>query len=260
MLEIDYIKNELIINGNNNKVNPKSLPSRMLLTIYGKNCYHRNSISVPSFTTNQVKNDTRYVYSYNQLSKSGVLKPYDNNNDNKYIIIVLESPSKNEFNYHFTPNVIANGKTGHQIEIYLNKLLDNIMNLKHTKADVTFNIRLVNSVRNQCDLHSVFQTPTKTIPLKKLIWFEMFTNQGERLFLESEIHNFNPVFIINACTRLNLGSTRGTLQQTVGTAIQSYKMANLLTFDEYRVYHPSVWDSKNIWSPFNNSSPGIFEW
>jgi|GEM_PF-4164679 len=260
MLEIDYIKKILIISGKQINKRAVKKPTNFLLTIYGKKCYHRNRISVSNFTTNQVKNDTRYVYSYNQLSRSGVLKPYDNNKDNKYIIIVLESPSKNEFNYHFVPNVIANGKTGHQIEIYLNKLLDNIMNLKHTKTDVTFNIRLVNSVRNQCDLRSVFQTTNKTNPLKKLIWFEMFTNQGERLYLENEIHHFKPVFIINACTRLNLGSTKGTLQQTVGTAIQNYKTANSLTFDEYRVYHPSVWDSKNIWSPFNNSSPGIYEW
>lgn len=260
MLKIDYNSRIVTIGGTSIR-NIRSLPSPTLLTIFGNCNYIPPNLVINNFTAIKVNNDSRYEYNYDVSTNSGKLYIYKGNEDLKYIFLLLESPSRSEMNYHFSPNMAANGMTGCRIDKYLENVLNSVMKSFNPIGNEIFNVRIVNSVRNQTDLYSVFQSSASSTSLKKVIWYELFKNQGEEINLKNEINFYNPVIIINATTKILINKKVGTIQNIVSSTIDKIKHgSSVLCPIEYRTNHPSTWESTNCNSPFKRNALGYYEW
>lgn len=265
MLKIDLTTYEVSIKGNTIFKFKHTLPTVTDLTVFGRYCTVGTVINLSDFTKKRVQNISRYSYCYAPYANKRILMPYTRGKKMDTIFIILESPSRSEYNYHFIPNKPANGQTGYLIDTYLENVLEKIFNHQYSVLHKAINdnqkicIRLVNSVRNQTDLYSIFKSSTLTNTLKKKLWSEMFYYQKERLFLRKEIKKYKPIIIINASTSLVLNAQQGTIQECVGYELNNLKLQGL-KFDEYRTYHPSMWNSNNTINNFNKNLNGYYEW
>ena len=173
----------------------------------------------------------------------------DKNYNGKTIVIVLESPHKDEFK---DSNFIspALGTTGRMLQTYftdenLNKLLG-----KEYLCN-NYRVILMNSIQYQCSLGA----PTEKYC--DCIWFTTWYNEGKDSFT-NRIKSYDPDIIINLSTKRKLTEEKvniinqainssNTISQTdtickiVSDEINNYiKTANKRVIS-YTGYHPSGW-------------------
>ena len=147
---------------------------------------------------------------------------------NEYnIVIVLESPHKNEYNPGFRHPAI--GSTGNKLNDYFDSLLDKLNGT--IKNSTKCHVYLMNAIQYQCSLGydtSVFRTE-----IFNSIWKH---HKKDEDFLD-RLKNFYPNIIINLCTKTD------KLQDIVQEKIEEFvKNNNNKTISLYRGTHPSSWN------------------
>ena len=181
---------------------------------------------VGSFTynTNTSKKSSLWFHKVDRKNKEKKLGKKANPNEYN-IVIVLESPHKNEYNTGFRHPAI--GTTGNNLKNYFDSLLDN---LKGTIKNSTIcHVYLMNAIQYQCSLGydtSVFRTEI----------FNSIWKHHKEDFLD-RLKNFYPNIIINLCTKTD------KLQDIVQEKINEFvNNNNNKTISLYRGTHPSSWN------------------
>lgn len=145
---------------------------------------------------------------------------------NEYnIVIVLESPHKNEYNTDFRHPAI--GSTGNNLNNYFKGLLDTLNNTiqNNTKCHVY----LMNAIQYQCSLGyhtSIFRTE---------IFNSMWKHHKKDEDFLDRLKDFYPNIIINLCTKTD------NLQDIVQEKINEF-VNNNKTISLYKGTHPSSWN------------------
>lgn len=144
--------------------------------------------------------------------------------NNYNIVIVLESPHKNEYNTSFRHPAI--GKTGDNLKDNFDSLLDK---LKGTiKKGTRCYVYLMNAIQYQCSLGyhtSIFRTE---------IFNSMWKHHKKDEDFLDRLKDFYPNIIINLCTKTD------KLQDIVQEKIDEF-VNNNKTISLYRGTHPSSW-------------------
>ena len=117
------------------------------------------------------------------------LKLLQDNKEEKIILIVLESPHKNEFkgiDGHIAPAI---GKTGK----YLNDYFNNI--IKDKLGDGKYKVILSNAIQYQCSLG------VNTNIFRDRIWIKLWLMEDFDKYFIKRLEKYKPDAIINLCTK-----------------------------------------------------------
>lgn len=148
------------------------------------------------------------------------------------LVIILESPHKDEFNALGNAIGPAMGATGNRFNTWFFSIVQNsniYPNINHLTMDVIF----VNAVQYQCSLGKPIQANK---PLRDNNWFTCFNN-GCNIDLIRRLNAIAPIAIINLCT---IGNEYHSMQST----LDNYIIGNGLQTIQYtKGYHPSTWFS-----------------
>ncbi|XPV77764.1 MAG: hypothetical protein ACNI27_07540 [Desulfovibrio sp.] len=149
---------------------------------------------------------------------------------NHSIVVILESPHKDEYGPNFTPIAPAKGATGRQInEKHLGRIL------QHPSVDMThgtYPVVLANPVQWQTSLHEILGKSSNT-QLKADVWSALWQRPYIQQDFYTRLAGYNPVCVINACTGANG-------KNSLNKQIQAF--LNDKGFSSVRAYHPSSWD------------------
>ncbi len=250
ILELENIKNSSIIIDddifNNLKINNSFIQE------IGEN--HLRLKSVFFDKEHQVPNVIRYslykTESNSYIIKSDIKKDVFNSNFNDkkinitsflilnkpIIVIILESPHKDEFDLNFSPKGPAQGLTGVQLceklEGVINKHLS-ILNL----TEEEYKIAIINPVPVQTSLYHLIQRPLKNIEINKLrdkLWNILWNEETLKFKAKfvSLISDTNVKIIINACT--------SKYKKLISDDIK------LFSDKHFTVNHPSNWIEKDV--------------
>ncbi len=199
---------------------------------------------------NVIRNSLYKTESNSYIIKSDIKKDvfYSNFNDKKInitsflildipiIVIILESPHKDEFDLNFSPKGPAQGVTGVQLceklEGVINKHLS-ILNL----TEEEYKIAIINPVPVQTSLYHLIQSPLNKSEINNLrdtIWGILWSDEALKLKLKfiNLISDPNVNTIINACT--------SRYRQQISDEIKLYSDKH------FTVNHPSSWVEKEV--------------
>ena len=142
------------------------------------------------------------------------------NIDLPIIIILLESPHKDEFNEK--PYMPAKGDTGKKILQYFPAKCPALPCPK-------YRVLLVNAIQYQCSLG----VPTKNN--RTDIFLYMWSKKNIKRNLEKRLKKYSSNIIINCCTKSGVENLRCLVQKE----ISKYKYEKQVKF--YSAVHPSIW-------------------
>ena len=195
---------------------------------------------------------------YNDVAAAGL--PED---CNKTIVIVLESPHKDEYLCNVgQPIAPAQGSTGSNIQGWLDHVLRSCPALCRELRTGTTRVMLSNPVQFQASLASVINSGSQNRKVrdavrKKIrdaVWKALWDSQptvtsqdcGERTAnasfpirdcFEDRLKTYNPDYIINACT------STGSMKK-MKESVSSFLRCRFLDCKRYEVNHPSCWHMK----------------
>lgn len=161
----------------------------------------------------------------------------DNYSENPSIVIILESPHKDEYTIDFIPKAPAQGETGMQMCLKLEKILSNndLLNFKDNK----YNIYIVNPIPFQTSLHFLHgQAVSKKLnneskkeyeTLRDDVWKKIWIIESIKKDFTKRIKLYNPEIIINACTK------------GVTDCIEKKLLKNFANKKYFKICHPSSW-------------------
>lgn len=150
-------------------------------------------------------------------------------NDNKTILLIIESPHKDEYTEDFSPIAPAQGVTGDRIDKFLCTIL------KHNNCKIEngeYNILICNPVQFQTSLRSLYP-PKLTLNksaksgIKDKVWKKIF--EKEKKDFEKRLDIYNPKIVINACT----AKLKGLITDIIKERRSILYVANK---------HPCIWD------------------
>lgn len=188
--------------------------------------------------TKKIKDVWRY-----DLSISGEELKLDEFKDDKdicntknNILIILESPHKDEYDEDFKPLSPAKGATGYAFSKYfLSHALPILKNLgMHLNNNQTYGVCFVNPVQYQTSLHEIHKKGLKS-DLRDKVWRALYPKC--KIGFEERLKSYEPKFIINACTSKLKRDLDEVLNGVVG--------------EKFETSHPSNWN--RIFSPFKKT-------
>lgn len=122
-------------------------------------------------------------------------------NEYPTIILILESPHKDEYDYFpkFTPKAPAQGVTGTQICEKFEKIINNHLDELELK-DTEYRILIINPIPYQTSLYYCHQKGLiKNI--RDFVWETLWKNGGYKSDFINILTNIEPDVVINACTK-----------------------------------------------------------
>ncbi|WP_414733877.1 hypothetical protein [Acetobacterium carbinolicum] len=196
-----------------------------------------NNINIDNsfFSKNSiVEDESRYsVTVENGICKKEKLRNQFKNNDIATIVLLLESPHTSEYcveNKKLIPIGPARGSgpldAGTGIENYLENILNKV-NLSEGKYKVT----IANPVQFQTSLGSIHGktlADKRVNNVRNLIWKGIWSFDAVKDNFNERLINYNPVRIINACTK--------DLQENVNNELIAKGYGEVT----YKTYHPAM--------------------
>lgn len=163
---------------------------------------------------------------------SQIFKELENS---KKIIILLESPYKDEYDESFNPIAPAMGIIGTSFDEYLIEVLKDPKNIKLNNG--TYRILLVNPVQNQASLDYFCNSRSLNKVLRDKVWKKLFTrlNTGNKNEFITRLKSYSPNIIINCCTY--------GLKDKVSKIIRKNIISQDVLLYE-TVSHPSSWSKE----------------
>lgn len=165
------------------------------------------------------------------------MPPRDPNADySKTIVIVLESPHKDEYLRDVSqPIAPAQGSTGSNIQGYLDCVLRKSPALCDELEDQETRVVLANPIQFQTSLASVIQ-PSNWQRVRNAVWKKIWSCQSMRDNFNARMESYSPDVIINACTNNLKDKVRTFLYGRFGAP------------HRYEAHHPSSWNSRTqLW-------------
>lgn len=212
-----------------------------------------NIIEVKNFITTEtkVKDVHRYDIHINNDNKIELFYYDEKNNDfadskfydlptSKYdgempvILMILESPHKNEYKYEgdkIIPIAPAQGKTGINIEEHIEYIIREIK--KYQKLDCgEYRFLICNPVPYQTSLDALFGKGIVS-DLRNKVWKAIWDCEFCKEDFNKKIGKYKPKIIINACTK--------DLKEYINMYLQENKYENI-----FSTTHPASWRSYNV--------------
>ena len=148
------------------------------------------------------------------------------------LVVVLESPHKDEYNGNSidAPIAPAQGDTGR----ILQRQLCNVIRLcPHLDADLSEGTRaiLCNPIQFQTSLVAVIEAANNWRKVRNAVWRRLWSTQMIRDNFLYRLQQYQPNYIINACT-VGLG----------GNIDDFLRDGQFAAVRKYCTYHPSFWD------------------
>lgn len=188
----------------------------------------------PDQIIGELKNGKFFAFSTRIDIDYNLQQLVNNKNLNTPIIIVLESPHKDEFDpITLQPIGPAMGKTGENFRSFFEQLLNGTSKSILTNGQHT--IILLNAVQFQCSLGKKLSGlgSYKNKKMRDDNFIKCFNNENDFI---NRIKAINPVLVINLCT---IGLKKNNL---IGHVSNELKNANI----KYTVgSHPSRWNNPN---------------
>lgn len=157
--------------------------------------------------------------------------------DKNYILIVLESPHKSEYEIEkgeIKAIAPAKGKTGDNILKNKEIIKEIVDDLKQLENKENYEIIIINPVPYQTSLYHLYERSEEQIKnykldqrIKKFVWKEIWDSKECKDEFTKNIKKINPVYTFNCCTY--------AFKKRVGEIIKE----ELKTNDIYELYHPS---------------------
>ncbi len=148
------------------------------------------------------------------------------------IILILESPHKDEYDYIpiFKPKAPAQGITGTQICEKFEKIINNHLDELQLN-DSEYRILIINPIPYQTSLF-YFHNNGMINNIRDFVWKTLWDEKNTSLKKEfgSIVQKINPELIINACT--------SELSKVLTPELLTEKYEK---FGKYKIYHPSSW-------------------
>lgn len=157
-------------------------------------------------------------------------RPITNTEEANNILVILESPHKDEYDEKFKPIAPANGVTGKNFSKYfISHVLPILFSLGLTLCNKkTYSICFVNPVPFQASLYEIIKEESNSNFTKK-IWRKLF-NKCKNDF-KNRVQSYSPIVIINSCTTGVNARVKDCIKQiSFTTAVQGYE-----------TIHPSAW-------------------
>ncbi len=207
-----------------------------------KASFFENSKKVPNvYRGLLIKNNSgKYEFKKHRYKCSFIDSNFDDycisvDKDIPSIVLILESPHRDEYGDNFEPKAPAQGDTGEGIINYIEMILTTLINDNSNCIDNTiekYRIILVNPVPFQTSLFEIHGLGINS-SLKNKVWRKCWKeNKAEFIKIVKDI---NPKIILNGCTY--------SLKSNVKTALKKEKLEGLNYFE---IDHPCVWnDSTN---------------
>jgi hypothetical protein len=158
-------------------------------------------------------------------------------NNKGVILLILESPHKDEYDDNFDPIAPANGTTGCAIQCKIKRVLEKIITIKNIKlVNKTYYLIISNPVPYQTSLN-YFSGGSSTEGIKFDVWKEIWSIKAIKLKFINKIKTYNPDLIINACTGKNKDNKKDNNFNFIITDFISnkFKKVKMVT-----TYHPST--------------------
>jgi hypothetical protein len=227
---------------------------------------HRFNLTVSGLsnpTTKGTKQTSKKTYLFEKISDKKLSKFKKSENEN-VIVLLLESPHKDEFDYKYfstdgenteitkmTPMAPARGSTGTAIDHHLLTVLMPII-----KKDGEYKIFIVNPIQYQTSLWAIHGKPlakkrkkTEEGKLRDEVWKALWDFKDSNAFIfqddfRNRLNSYSPEIIINCCTK----EFRQTVTDYIKTTKNNSKNNHLISLDYlYGGSHPSScsWNSHN---------------
>ncbi|WP_179234273.1 hypothetical protein [Heyndrickxia coagulans] len=219
--------------------------------ITNKNFIKSNQLAHHFFDeSNRVPDVYRFDYSKKIIKVRDSIP--DITNHNKRIVIILESPHKDEYKYFdecgnkiilpkrgncsdiiqgamkMEPVFPAMGTTGANLEKYLKEVIIPIID-----EDKKYEVIICNPVPYQTSLFVLHgQSLTNSKKLKRNVWNALWSEEKIKCDFANRIVSYNPSIIVNCCTYL--------FKRKISKFLISLKLDTKL----YESTHPSSWNNK----------------
>ncbi len=192
---------------------------------------------LPNQNFNAKKNDSDENISYKYLEN------FNKNISPKHIVLLLESPHKDEYDENLNPLAPALGDTGTK----LTNMLHHVFNLNKEKLNLIENeyrIILVNPIQYQTSLNYLFENPNEKInkSLRNKVWKKIWENEEIKKDFLNRILKLNPSIIFNGCTKELKSSVNEDLKK-ISTELNNCKI--------FQIHHPSSWNIPELTEQFN---------
>ena len=151
------------------------------------------------------------------------------------IVLLLESPHKDEFDNNDSPIAPAQGTTGRNIHAFFEQLV-NIERRIFDFVAPEASLIICNPIPFQTSLHMIHKE--KLVPKEKLkedIWKALWEETCVKEDFKLRIEKYRPSLIINACTG---GKEKESLNANVTYYLKSIEICEAV----YRTDHPSFWN------------------
>lgn len=157
-------------------------------------------------------------------------RPITNTEEANNILVILESPHKDEYDENFKPIAPANGATGKNFSKYfISQVLPILSSLGLTLCNKkTYSICFVNPVPFQASLYEII-TEESNSNLTEKIWRKLF-DKCENDF-KTRVQRYCPIVIINSCTTGVNARVKGCIKKVNFTTV----------VQGYGTTHPSAW-------------------
>ncbi|MBC2851950.1 hypothetical protein H5J22_11130 [Cetobacterium sp. 8H] len=135
------------------------------------------------------------------FNKANTTNDYLKKNIN--VVIVLESPHKDEYDKNMNPKAPAQGTTGRNL-FGMKRKIKRLLNLIYNTKE-NYNFIIINPVPYQTSLHYLYVNEPKELnkKLRDKVWYKLW--KDERIDCQnefiSELKSLNPKYILNCCTK-----------------------------------------------------------
>jgi hypothetical protein len=163
---------------------------------------------------------------------------------NKKIVLVIESPHRDEYDVKFNPISPAQGVTGDNIDNQITSIIDRHNHLGLPNG--LYDLIICNPVQFQASLFSLHKTPLHSkefdvTSIRNKAWRSIYNLDKDTFY--QRLSNYAPVVIINACT--------SNLRSRVTSEIKRWCKRG--TPSELKLYisdtHPTQWTAKTALIP-----------
>lgn len=218
-----------------------ALPKNNKFCIYKVEDVHRYNIICES--ENIIKNSLSDSEKSIKKSKFND-KKVDERQDVKTIVLLLESPHKDEYDNKNNPIAPAQGKTGRGIDCQIENVIREIIKFHKSALEKgIYRFIICNPIQYQTSMDMFIKqasekdlldlTKKSRLDLKKEVWKAIWSKDKIKEDFKKRIELYKPNLIINACTK--------DLKEDVTKYLKDNKYNNI-----YLVSHPSSWNPFNI--------------
>ena len=160
------------------------------------------------------------------------------------VVLLLESPHKDEYDNCGRPIAPAQGSTGRNIDSHLECVLRRILhnNMRQIRSGCNTRVILCNPVQFQTSLHMILDVEWQK-PWRDKVWLSLWNEPIIQQCFRARMALYNPKFVINACTGNRTRPNQrkvNSLKRKITAFLKCIGIDNV-----YETGHPVSWHSQN---------------